>query len=329
MSDHQSRILYLDGWRGLAIAGVLVAHFGTAEVINLGRFGVELFFVLSGRLMAEILFVRATPLRRFFPRRVSRVWPALFVFVLISLGAGLSGIGDATWASALAAVTFTTNYAYLFGVESEWLGHTWSLAVEEHLYIVLGLIAWGTRGDGVKAMWAMTALTGAMFANGIWQTLGLGLDYYEVYWRSDVRGASILLGAVAHLAFRRLNAPGGLAVICGLAGLALNFNVVPDPIKYTLGSVLVAVAVASLPSSWTWVRAGLASKPALALGAISYSLYLWQQPFSKSIAALEPTSWYLTSAGLCLCAIAVAWVSWRWIEGPARKYLNRRWTADA
>jgi len=71
----------LDGWRGLAILGVLFDHFVTKSGINLGRFGVELFFVLSGRLMAEILFVQKMPLD-FFLRRFSRVYPALFVFVL-------------------------------------------------------------------------------------------------------------------------------------------------------------------------------------------------------------------------------------------------------
>ena len=56
-------------------------RFVTKSGINLGRFGVELFFVLSGRLMAEILFVQKMPLD-FFLRRFSRVYPALFVFVL-------------------------------------------------------------------------------------------------------------------------------------------------------------------------------------------------------------------------------------------------------
>jgi peptidoglycan/LPS O-acetylase OafA/YrhL len=83
---HSARLSALDGWRGLAILGVLFDHFVTKSGINLGRFGVELFFVLSGRLMAEILFVQKMPLNVFFLRRFSRVYPALFVFVL---GSGL------------------------------------------------------------------------------------------------------------------------------------------------------------------------------------------------------------------------------------------------
>jgi peptidoglycan/LPS O-acetylase OafA/YrhL len=51
------RLSYLDGWRGLAIICVLAGHFLFIKSFNLGPFGVELFFVLSGRLMADILFV--------------------------------------------------------------------------------------------------------------------------------------------------------------------------------------------------------------------------------------------------------------------------------
>jgi|GEM_PF-3598329 peptidoglycan/LPS O-acetylase OafA/YrhL len=104
------RIAYLDGWRGCAVLAVLIAHFGSTKGINLGRFGVELFFALSGRLMAEILFVRATPLSSFFPRRISRVYPALFVLasaLLLTSGAN----ADPTFSQYLSAITFTANYA--------------------------------------------------------------------------------------------------------------------------------------------------------------------------------------------------------------------------
>jgi peptidoglycan/LPS O-acetylase OafA/YrhL len=53
----RTRLAYLDGWRGLSIALVLIGHFVPVPGINLGVLGVEFFFVLSGRLMAEILFI--------------------------------------------------------------------------------------------------------------------------------------------------------------------------------------------------------------------------------------------------------------------------------
>jgi len=80
--DH-ARTAYLDGWRGVSILLVLIGHFTGLPAIRWGQLGVELFFALSGRLMAQILFVDGFPLRPFFARRFSRVWPGLLVLVLV------------------------------------------------------------------------------------------------------------------------------------------------------------------------------------------------------------------------------------------------------
>ncbi|TIX35964.1 MAG: acyltransferase, partial [Mesorhizobium sp.] len=89
-TSSRTRLAYLDGWRGLSIALVLIGHFFPVPGINLGVMGVEFFFVLSGRLMAEILFVERYPLKAFFKRRFSRIYPALLIFVVASMVA-LSG----------------------------------------------------------------------------------------------------------------------------------------------------------------------------------------------------------------------------------------------
>jgi peptidoglycan/LPS O-acetylase OafA/YrhL len=78
----KERLDYLDGWRGLAILGVLVSHFSNVPGVHwLGTFGVELFFVLSGFLMSRILFIERMPLGEFFLRRFSRVVPTFVLFV--------------------------------------------------------------------------------------------------------------------------------------------------------------------------------------------------------------------------------------------------------
>ncbi|MER9742940.1 acyltransferase family protein [Mesorhizobium sp. M0187] len=74
----RARLAYLDGWRGLSIALVLIGHFFPVPGINLGVLGVEFFFVLSGRLMGEILFIERFPLKKSssaaFRASIPRCW---------------------------------------------------------------------------------------------------------------------------------------------------------------------------------------------------------------------------------------------------------------
>ncbi|CAN5414379.1 acyltransferase [soil metagenome] len=323
LPEHR-RVLYLDGWRGLAILAVIVAHYGTTKGLNLGRFGVEMFFVLSGRLMAEILFVRATDLPTFFVRRISRVWPALFVFVTVCLVASLAfGIGDVGWAHWLAAVTFTTNYQYLFGINSGWLNHTWSLCVEEHTYLLLGLLAFVHRRRPLPIIAVLAGIAFAMMLNGLIQTLA-GLDYYQVYWRSDVRAASILMGAAAYLLLRDRPCPPWVPLVFGLVAVILNYNAVPDPVKYTIGSACLAVCIVLMPRTYRGVLGFLSSRPALFIGAISYSLYLWQQPFWK-IRIGSGVFGLVCHLSLLAVAVSAAYLSYRLVEGPARAGVNRLW----
>lgn len=315
----------------MAILAVLLGHFGTSSGLNAGRLGVELFFVLSGRLMAEILFVRRTPLRQFFPRRVSRVWPALFFMALVSVIAGQVGIGDAGALNFIAAITFTTNYAAAVGIRSGWLDHTWSLCVEEHIYIILGILAFLLKEKSYRfTTIVLLVLSGLAALNGLFQTIILNRDYFEVYWRSDVRGASILVGAAMFLALRRADREylrNPLApVIFGMIGVILQVNVIPDPLKYTAGTACLAVAVALLPQLDRRLDRLLTTPKLLYIGMISYSLYLWQQPFYKAIEP-RPVIWQALGerAGLLLGALCFAYLSYRYIEGPARKFLNRMW----
>lgn len=319
-------IPYLDGWRGLAILGVFFGHFITAQGINLGRLGVELFFVLSGRLMAEILFVRNKPLAEFYLRRLSRIYPALIVFVgLLVAATVLFGDGPSIH-QALAALTFTMNYAGPIIGPAPALGHIWSLCVEEHMYVLLGIVAYIHRRRKLPLIPLFVILIAAGVINGIIQSQAGG-NYYEVYWRTDVRGASLLMGVVAYLAL-----PGGtgervpwLAPALLAVGVALNFNTVPDMIKYSLGSASLAASLVLMPGASRGILSTLEHPLVIRVGVWSYSLYLWQQPFYT----LGLPTW------LNLLFIPVVFIvalsSFYLIEQPARLWLNGlvgRWIAS-
>jgi peptidoglycan/LPS O-acetylase OafA/YrhL len=314
----------LDGWRGCAILLVLVGHFATSRGLNLGRFGVEFFFVLSGRLMAEILFVRAAPLRTFFVRRASRIYPALICFVLAMTAVALATGQDRHLYGYLAALTLTYNYYHLWFPELPNVDHVWSLCVEEHSYILLGMIALAWRRFGFPLLPILATLAALACLNGLVST-ALGGRYTDVYWRSDVRMASVLLGAVAYLKFGSCDptraTPSWRPALLLLLGLMLNVDAVPDPIKYSVGTALLAAAVATIPSASAFLGRGLTVTPLVLFGAWSYSIYLWQQPFY----VLHEAMGGRVSKALVLPAIAMGIASLFLIERPMRRFLNRRW----
>jgi peptidoglycan/LPS O-acetylase OafA/YrhL len=324
MQAHRSgprsgRIVYLDGWRALAIGGVIIDHFGTSRGINLGRLGVELFFVLSGRLMAQILFVDHSELRAFYYRRFSRVWPTVATLILVlMLLSWLVHQPLIDRVGVISALTYTYNYAS-FAHRSGMIDHLWSLCVEEHTYLFLGMLALAARRFP-RCLWPV--LLAVIFANiidGAVSTFRLHQDYYAAFWRTDVRMGSILMGSAAFLLKKQglLQLSGNWPLAIGLLGLILNINVVPDPVKYSIGSACLALAVANLDNATLAVKK-LLSAPAVAwVGLLSFSLYIWQQPFAE----LWPHSLLLRIprlAGAFACAIA----SYYFVEQPARRWLN-------
>jgi peptidoglycan/LPS O-acetylase OafA/YrhL len=328
---HNGRVLYLDGWRGLAIFSVLFGHFGTAFALNFGRAGVELFFVLSGRLMAELLFTQRVELSQFFPRRFSRVWPTLFIFSGGCLIFSALFTHNVRPIDFLAAITFTSNYLAAFFSTAPWLEHTWSLCIEEHSYILLGIIALLTRKYALDPIKIIIGLIIFAVTLGYVQTFIFDMDYRHVYWRSDVRGASILLGAAAFLVLNAKTPPRMLQaawtpLFFTVAGFALQLNVVPDPIKYSFGTTCFAIAIATLNHARGPFLRALESKPAIFLGLTSYSLYIWQQPFYQNIGHKIPVAMAIEQRLIWGAAAATAaMISFYFIETPSRKYLNTLW----
>ena len=141
LTPREQHIEYLDGWRGVAIGMVLLSHFFRIPY-DAGRFGVDLFFVLSGFLMARILFEQRTPIAAFYRRRISRIIPALLLFLGVVVGvyaARGDWIGDK---QLIGILTFTRTYMQppIWDMSVP-VSNTWSLNVEEHCYLLLSLVA--------------------------------------------------------------------------------------------------------------------------------------------------------------------------------------------
>ncbi|HVJ42192.1 MAG TPA: acyltransferase [Dongiaceae bacterium] len=316
------RLLYLDGWRGISILTVYLGHFLPLRFIDNGRMGVELFFVLSGRLMAEILFVERYPLDLFYRRRIARVWPGMVAFVLVMwLVFREPGPLQVHWVDVVSALTLSLNYVCLYLHRMPVLEHVWSLCIEEWAYILLGLLALVSRRLRLAPLPIIAAAAAVCAINGIIQS-AMGLDYYMVYWRTDTRIASILMATAVYLVVQRRGqpVPGWLPILAGCLGVVLNLDVFPDAVHYSIGSLCLSLAVATIDQAPAWLRQLLSLGPIRQIGLWSFSLYLWQQPFYKLIhAAPRP----LLVAGAVGCGL----VSFYGVEQPLRRWLNRRWRA--
>ena len=194
------------------------------------------------------------------------------------------------------------------------------------MYILLALIAVVTRRKASSALMLILGLAAVAIANGVRLTV-MGEDYYSAYWRSDVRGASILLGATAFIIsnmtwFQRLKI-GTLTWSAGATlAIALNSYSIPDPMKYSIGTAVLAFVVCTLPISPKPVMVTLDLTVLQKLGRSSYSLYLFQQIFfALSFSHLMKL---LTLAPAVISGILIC----DKFETPVRRWLNTKWDAN-
>lgn len=315
------RVAYLDGWRGLAVLLVLVGHFSSTGWLS--GFGVELFFVLSGRLMSNILLEQQQPLPTFALRRMMRILPALAVYIaLVVLVGGLSGVPTAKlYRGAIASGLFISNYL-VGGDLLTVFQHTWSLAVEEHSYIALAAIGAFGRRDPRRCTQIALGVALLMMAAAALR-VAMRDDRWQLYLHSETRGASILvafaiasftqdLGSRMPTLIRQWSAS-----VAFLAAFSLTALQLPAQVFFTFGTMLLAISVNLIDHAHPSVQRMLCDPVLTWFGLISFSLYLWQQPFYSSHPAGVSLALIIPSA------LILAAGSFYFVERPARRLLNR------
>jgi peptidoglycan/LPS O-acetylase OafA/YrhL len=322
-------IPYLDGWRGVAIGTLLIGHFFPVPGINLAHVGVHLFFVLSGLLMARILFINPMPLALFYKRRIARVFPTVFLFLIVILVAYLGSGQSVSWRESLAAATFLNNYfpGQPAGAVMPF-GHIWSLSVEEHSYLVLSLVALAVRAGRVRAAPAvgLLALACATAAVAYWLTYdGVRLEF-DRWLRTEVAAYGILLSACLLLCLEGKTLPRlpwPLFAVLGLLGLGTHWWAIALPVTTVVGVSAFALAINLLPAAPPLLQRLLSLRPLRQLGIWSFSIYVWQQPFYLYMKH-RPVNAGLACAAAGL-AVATGITGYYLLERPARSWLNRHW----
>jgi peptidoglycan/LPS O-acetylase OafA/YrhL len=313
--------------RGIAILFVLAAHSAVVNVYVAGQVGVTLFFVLSGFLITYLLLDEVADsggvdLKAFYARRALRLLPALLVylvgiaFLMSVLGLGLP-IWDMTWPPAL----YLANYVQILGQDLYAHRHLWSLAVEEHFYLVWPVLVWlgATRRLRILGL----VLVGLV----VWR-LGIGsIDPIWAYQSTDTNAYALGLGCLvagAHhrgwrIQLHRRTAEAGVFLLVFLSLVPVRDLDHLYEVGVWLPPLAALVAAASVYAAVELSPVFLGASGLRWFGGISYALYLWHAPLLQ-IPALDASPFTrLTAVGL---AIGIAWMSWTWIESPI---LNSRW----
>jgi peptidoglycan/LPS O-acetylase OafA/YrhL len=354
----------LDGLRALAVLAVIAYHIGLSWAPG-GLLGVGVFFTLSGYLITDLLMSQqestgSLRMLDFWRRRARRLLPALFVMLAVVAGwVALLQRGQlpAVRGATIAAATYVSNwwliaqnssYFARFGPPSP-LGHLWSLAVEEQFYLIwpwlllLGL--WLTRrwpGRERRLMLLTMALALAIASIAAMASLyHPGYDPTRVYDGTDTRAFALLIGAALAFACpssrmaetvsarRRL-----LLDVAGAAGLVAIALLIwrtgqYSPFLYRGGMVALSVATAavvwSVASPASRVGALLGRQPLRWIGVRSYGIYLWHYPIIVLTTPPNATPTLARSSLQVAASIAVAALSWRFIEEPIRRGAIGRW----
>ena len=293
MNPTFGRNVSLDVLRCVAILLVLGHHFPHFSLwARIGWIGVDLFFVLSGFLISGLLFseFKATGginFKRFIIRRGLKIWPPFYGLLIATALIFTWGRIELPRNALLVSSVFAQNYSHDQHITSGVFVHLWSLAVEEHFYILLPILLTvlaftrqrEIQFESIPGIFAFVAVTCFLLR---WFMLPAGHLAWATHFRIDSLFAGVLLGYLYHFRkkwFQKMTGHYSLIVaflLCGPAALVDSDSHFMQTFGLTslmIGfSFLVAWCVDRTPKS----RPGRMIVGKLALiGFYSYSIYLW------------------------------------------------------
>ncbi|WP_161992675.1 acyltransferase family protein [Aureimonas leprariae] len=337
----------IDGLRAVAVLSVLIFHLKESFLPG-GFLGVDVFFAISGFVVTQSIIDRkfasfGSFLSFFYARRLFRIFPLLGTVVVLTALAFVLFVPEA-WLSrdidrtGMAAILGLSNIVLSKGndyfspsASFNPFTHTWSLGVEEQFYLVFPfLMYFGVRFVRLRTA-ILIGLTLASLLVGLWWTQTQPLRaFYLLPPRFWELGAGMLLCLTADSWKPFLHHPGranatvavsALLLAVGLACPPLAGFPVPWAILPIAGTLGIIAGTLSRPDL---SAAGLLrSRPALEVGRLSYSLYLWHWPvyvMMRWTVGLE--SWLDMAVAAGLTGL-LSVLGYRWIEAPARDWQRR------
>lgn len=333
----------IDGLRAVSVLAVLFFHAGFDRFFGGGFVGVDVFFVISGYLIASQIYDTLskgrigfwTFLGSFYERRARRILPAFFFVSALAFAAAylvfLPNRFEEFAKSLLAATLFSANLFFwsqdsYFSPEADTqpLLHYWSLGVEEHFYLLFPILiffAWrvGIRyATGTLAIIFIASLVGSQIAVSPWPKT-------TFYW-IPFRAWELLIGSLLALPFvpaPRRHSIAGLATAAGLVLICCSVVWYSKETQFpgfaALPPCLGAALVLWGGRAGNPISAVLGIKPASYVGLISYSLYLVHWPVIVFMRHTYPDMTLVEQATVALpLSLAIASFSYHFVEKPTR-----------
>lgn len=337
----------LDGLRGVAILFVMLFHAEVPCFVG-GFIGVDIFFVLSGFLITTILVREyerygSVSLKNFYARRVLRLAPALLLllvtFCLYSLFFLDEAKAKSNYIDALISLAYLSNWARAFSVHPpDFLGHTWSLSIEEQFYILwplmlLLMLALLKNRKTVFAITVALAVSSSLFR--IYLSF-IGAPVERLYNGLDTRADALIAGCALGL-FLSLELAGknGIArfrkqlfITALFSCFCLSLFVCNADWRnqnmYYIGffavEIFTAVLILEIVTNKEGAFALFFSRKWLVwIGSVSYGLYLWHHPVFCIIKSLGYNRLTITIAG-SLITFMIAVLSFYFLERPVLSF---------
>lgn len=327
----------IDGLRALAVLAVIFYHAG---FLTGGFIGVDIFFVISGYLITSIILREMDEnrfsLAKFYERRARRILPALLLVILVSLPIAWmlilpKGLNEYAYAS-LSALGFGSNFWFWwedsYTAEPSKLKpllHTWTLAVEEQFYILFPILLMLITRKYLLSLFVLGALISLQTAES------LSAQYPDAtFYLLHTRAWELLAGAIlakmeikrsrtAHTILNHIMPALGIALIA--YALFAFEDTMRHPAYITALPIIGTMLFIWFAQKGEPITNILSSKAFVAIGLISYSLYLWHWPIF-AFARIEMGDLEATTKLTCIVlSFILAGASYRLIERPMRYHM--------
>jgi peptidoglycan/LPS O-acetylase OafA/YrhL len=324
----------LDGLRAVSILLVVISHsagfdrhsFVLRLLFSHGELGVRIFFIISGYLITTLLLNELADygnisLRLFYIRRGLRILPAFYLFVSFVIVLDRYSASFLSRVDIVRTLTYTVNFSYS---SNWWIGHLWSLSVEEQFYLLWPLAIGRLRMRTCVIIAIFTVFAGIII-RAIYATTGLQILDPNLRYAFPFVAGPLAMGCLLAMAGRQAH---NILRYCGLLSGYRALALIPvililDVLDVHVGSlnrvlaVLTNILVTACVARFLFTPCDSAGRllncrPLVFIGKLSYSLYLWQQVFFNPLSTMAFCRFPLSLSG----TVAAASASYLLVERP-------------